>query len=929
MQEQEPTRKDAYVRARALVSRAYRLPEDDRDRFVQEACAGDDALRNEVAWLLEVLRSPDDEFLEHGPAGVAVPESGELRVAKPHDYTIVRPLGEGGMGVVYLAERIDGEFRQSVALKLLSAGALASHALLSRFLFERQLLARLNHPNIAHLVDAGALGDGRPFLAMEYVDGVRIDDYCRTRALTVEQRLRLFIKVCAALQYAHEQLVIHRDIKPGNILVTAEGEPKLLDFGIARQLASSAEELTSTVGGHRIMTLAYASPEQVEGRPLSTATDVYSLGVVLYELLTDTHPWGDTDNPAEVVKMVSRSDPVPPSVALRRHLDAARNEPQSSSSWIRRRRLGGLPRDLDSIVLKALSKRSAERYPSPRALADDLQRFLDNRPVLARQGHRGYRLRKFARRNRWPLAAAAAFVVLIGAYAIDRQLQLQRTLAEQAKTAQVRDFLIELFKSTELERTQGREVTARELLDRGMARIHGSIREDAATQGALLQAMASAYHSLGVRDKAGPAAEEALALARQDPTTSKATLLGLLLRLADINTVNQNAAEEERYAREALTIAQDDPSLSAAAAKARMHIAIALTRQNKPRVEVEPLYLQALEALRRVAPGGDEHINLLQNYGIALRQWDSPKEALARLEAGLALARAKYGDDDPRTVQMSAEYGLAMERSGDAIGAEGVLRRAYERQVRLYGADNPATAYVRGYLAFSLMSQRKFADAEPLLRETMAMGRKNDAASNSTFNDTMNVGFVLRELKRFDEAEALYREALAMVPTVFPADRQTQMRATVHTYLGMTLQGQGRNAEAQAMLRQALADLPQADETKRTRASAWRGLAAAAKALGDPKAAEMASRSAMALYDPGTWFHAETQVEVADALLSQRRYAEAEPLLEEALKLFAAEFPPDDPRTRRAAQLLAALYERQGIAGKLGEVRRRYASAFD
>jgi serine/threonine-protein kinase len=912
------------VRARALVSRVYQLPEGERDAYLKQACEDDGALREEVAWLLEVLRGPEDEFLERGPDGAGVRENDELHVAKPHDYTLGRQLGEGGMGVVYLAERVEGEFRQTVALKLLNTSALASHTILSRFLFERQLLARLNHPNIAHLVDAGALGDGRPFLAMEYVDGIRIDTYCESHALSLAQRLQLFMKVCAALQYAHEQLVIHRDIKPANILVTANGEPKLLDFGIARQLASPATELTSTAGGQRIMTLAYASPEQVEGRALSTATDVYSLAVVLYELLTGTHPWGDTSNPAEVVQLVSRSDPLPPSVARRKHLEKTRTEPQRRH-WIKRWPLGDLPRDLDAIVLKALSRHPGDRYSSPRALADDLQRFLDDRPVRARRGHQGYRLRKFVRRNRWPLAAAATIVLLIGAFAVNRQLQLQRTLAEQAKTAQVRDFMVELFESSQLEQTQGKNLSAREILDRGMARIERSLGSDATTQSALLQAMASAYHSLGVRDKAGPAAERALALARKDPTTSKATLAGLLLMLAEIHANDQNAVEQERYAREALAVALSDERADLASAVARKHIANALTKQAKPRSEVEPYFFRAIDELRRVEPEGEDYMYALQDYGVALRLWDSAKEALSQLTLARELATTKYGESDPRTVQIAAEYGLALERSGDPIGAENVLRRAYEQQVRLYGPDNPATAYVRGYLAFSLMSQRRFADAEPLLRETMEMGRKNDAVGNSTFNDTMNLGYALRELKRFQEAESLYREALAMVPAAFPPDRHEVMRATVHTYLGMTLQGQGRNVQAQTMLRQALVDLPNVDETKRTRASAWRGLAAAALAQGDTRAAEAASREALALYDPDTWWRADASVDVAEALVAQSRHRDAEVLLLEALQMFDREFPAGDPRTLRAARILVAAYEREGMGDRADGIRQRYA----
>ena len=916
---------DAYVRARALVSVAYRLPEADRDSFIQRECESDEGLRKEVAWLLEVLRSPEDEFLERGPGGAEVREADELHVAKPHDYTLVRQLGEDGMDVVYLAERVEGEFHQTVALKLLNTAMLANHAIVSRFLFERQLLARLNHPNIAHLVDAGALGDGRPFLAMEYVDGTRIDEYCDAQSLSVTQRLQLFVKVCAALQYAHEQLVIHRDIKPANILVTAEGEPKLLDFGIARQLASPSAEVTSTMAGQRIMTLAYASPEQIEGGPLSTATDVYSLGVVLYELLTGTHPWGDTTNPAEIVRMVSRSEPERPSAARRRRLAGATST-SLRRTWIQRWRLGDLPRDLDVIVLKALNKRPVERYPSPRALADDLQRFMDNRPVQARRAHDWYRFRKFVRRNWLPLAAAVAIIGLTAGFAVNRQMQLGRVREEQAKTEQVRDFMIDLFKSNELQETEGREVSAREILDRGMDRIRGSLAQDPATKGALLQAMASAYQSLGIRDKARPAATEALALARRDPNTPNDTLVGLLLALADVNSANQDATEEERYGREALSIAQSDPSVTPTyASQALKHIATGLARQNKPRAEVEPYYSEALKDLQRSAPDSDEYIDMLQNYGMALRGWDSPDEALAQLKPGLDLATAKYGKNDPRTVQLAAEYGLALERSGDALGAEKILRQAYDQQIKLYGADNPATAYIRGYLAFSLMSQRKFADAEPLLRKTMEMGRKNDAASNSTFNDTMNVGFVLRELKRFDEAERLYREALAMVPTVFPPDRHAAMRATVNTYLGMTLQGQGKNSPAKTMLRGALADLPDVAETGRTRASAWRSLAAIAMAENDPKTAETASRKAWALYDKDTWWQADTSVELATALIAQQRDAEAERLLLDAVRSLGKEFPADDARVVRAAQALATLYQQQGQAGKAAAVRKQYA----
>ena len=276
-----------------------RLPEADRDGYIRRECEDDDGLRKEVGLeLLKVLRSPDDEFLERGPSGVELREADELHVAKPHDYTLIRQLSKGGMGVVSLAvrrhqqqlspdrgletaqHRAAGQSRDGVALPVRAPAAGAPEP--------------SEHRSLVSM--PGALSNGRPFLRRsDYINGTRIDKYCNAHALSVVQRLQVFMKICAALQYAHEQLVIHRDLKPANVLVTEDGKPKLLDFGIARQLASPSAELTSTMAGQRIMTLAYASPEQIEGQALSTATDVYSLGVVLYQLLTGTHPVGRHD----------------------------------------------------------------------------------------------------------------------------------------------------------------------------------------------------------------------------------------------------------------------------------------------------------------------------------------------------------------------------------------------------------------------------------------------------------------------------------------------------------------------------------------------------------------------------------------------------------------------------------------------------------
>src|SRR5262249_51461460 len=398
-------RNELYLKAKALLSQVYTLPEGKRDDYVERETAGNAALREEVRWLLEALNGPETgNFLERPASEAMQLETGEPKVPAPRNYQLIRPLGEGGMGVVYLAERVEGEVKQVVALKLLNMMAMLNPMVVSRFLSERQLLARLNHPNIARLIDAGALADGRPFLAMEYIEGSPLDVYCEGRHLALGERLKLFLKVCAAVHYAHQNLIIHRDLKPGNVLVTAQGEPKLVDFGIARIDTGIETSSTMTLAGERMMTLAYASPEQLSGKPLSTATDVYSLGVMLYELLAGRRPWGEREDPLEMARAIGEANPAPPSTVKRRV--------QGRQRWVR-----ALPRDLDAIVLKALRVQPQERYASVQALAEDIERFQATRPVRARRGHALYRLRMYTQRHWAALAVVSGVIALTAGYA--------------------------------------------------------------------------------------------------------------------------------------------------------------------------------------------------------------------------------------------------------------------------------------------------------------------------------------------------------------------------------------------------------------------------------------------------------------------------------------------------------------------------------
>ena len=364
---------ERFREADALFDAALDLPPGEREAYVDRACEGDSELSTAVRRLLRAHERAEG-FLATAASEMAAPLlvealSGAAHPERVGAYRVVREIGRGGMGAVYLAERDDGQFRQRAALKL-ARGGIGTDYLTRRFLEERQILASLEHPHIARLLDGGVTEDGLPWFAMEYVEGQPIDAYCDARGLTIEQRLKLFLDVCGAVQYAHRNLVIHRDLKPSNILVTSDGSLKLLDFGIARLLAPGHEVTAEfPVSGVRLMTPAYASPEQIRGESVTTASDVYALGVLLYELLTGSHPFRTPGvETAELQRRVLEERPARPSAV----------------ATLSPNRVGRLRGDLDAIVLKALEKSPERRYATAEQLATDVQRHLASRPVAAR-----------------------------------------------------------------------------------------------------------------------------------------------------------------------------------------------------------------------------------------------------------------------------------------------------------------------------------------------------------------------------------------------------------------------------------------------------------------------------------------------------------------------------------------------------------------
>ncbi len=393
----------------AVFEHALELPINERTAFVQKSSNGDDELRREVESLLE-SHAQAGSFIDKRSLFFSDEEVGEKsEILSPGEligsYRILREIGRGGMGAVYLAERADQEYEKQVAIKLIKRG-MDTDAVLRHFRNERQILASFDHPNIARLFDGGTTDDGLPYFVMEYVEGLPINEYCAAHKISLVDRLKLFREVCAAVSYAHRHTVIHRDIKMSNILVTSEGTPKLLDFGIAKILQpGGGPEALMTMTGVRLMTPEYASPEQVRGEPVTTASDVYSLGVVLYELLTGRSPYHFTSrSPSDVAREITDTEPPRPSTAL-----AGGEEAKFGPTGIRNSKV--LKGDLDNIVLMALRKEPARRYQSVEQFSEDIRRHLENRPVFARKDTVTYRANRFIRRNK--LAVAAALLVLV------------------------------------------------------------------------------------------------------------------------------------------------------------------------------------------------------------------------------------------------------------------------------------------------------------------------------------------------------------------------------------------------------------------------------------------------------------------------------------------------------------------------------------
>ncbi len=723
------------LRIDVLFEAALDLGPEARAAFLDRECAGDPELRATVARLLERSQEAAD-FLEPGwvaarpeladelAAGADAAQGDPLVGRRVGPYRVLRVLGRGGSGTVYHAERVDGHFRQQVALKVLRRG-LDTEDVLARFRTERQILASLVHPNIARLLDGGATDDGRPYLVMERVDGIPITDYCRERELPLSDRLRLFCTAGRAVQHAHRSLVVHRDIKPSNILVTADGTVKLLDFGIAKLLtgALDGEEDIHTRAGLRLMTPRYATPEQIRGEPVTTATDVYQLGLLLYELITGLPACPASPRSlAEAERLVCEKDPVPPSQALTgaTPAPAAALDPELKARRRARRRLRG---DVDTLVLKALDKDPDRRYASALGLVEDVERFLDGRPLLARPGRWHHRLWKLVRRRPTAVAAGAAvaalFIVWLTTLMVQSgrlEAERDRARAEAERAEAVAGFLVDLFDWRDIQGERLDTLTAQALLQRGTSRLTaGAFAVDGPTRASLLHALGSAYAGLGFLDPAGELLAEAVDTRRRlhgddDPAVARA-LLALGARHAEYRYHDAALAAYREAAQIARFTSPPDAGLLLRALNG-------MTIAHVAREEPDSAYLLINQARDLGADARIEPIERLAieiRYGMTLRAMDRLDDAADVYHAALRELRTLGPSGRSLLAAGLNNLGYLLLLRDDFEAAEAVYREAMDVRAHLSAPDHPTSIQVLTNLVSSLARQDRYDEAEELM----------------------------------------------------------------------------------------------------------------------------------------------------------------------------------------------------------------------
>ncbi|MEM7482132.1 MAG: serine/threonine-protein kinase [Acidobacteriota bacterium] len=907
------------------LDRALELPDAERSQWLRRNCP-DDAVRFEVAEILAADRAVRTDFLQStGGTTPFRPEDWTGRLVGP--YRLAGLIGRGSSGAVFLARRSDREFERDVAIKILLDDR---PELRLRLRAERQILAQLVHPWIARLYDGGTIQEGLPYLVMEHVDGEPIDRYCNRRKLAIAPRLRLFAKVCEAVHHAHQNLLVHRDLKPSNVLVTPEGIPKLIDFGIAKPIGPGATRagMLETRTGWTPMTPAYASPEQVRGQILTTGSDVFSLGVLLYRLLTDRSPYpGVGSDWSSLVEGICHHEPPLPSRRLR-DLNPEEAPPvaaaRSTTPTDLARRVAG---DLDNITLEAMRKEAGRRYPSALALAEDLGRHLDQLPVLARPATLSYRAGKFLRRNRAAVAVASALAVLAVVFVVslvllngrlDRQQRLAEAGRQEAQEMRLRSdqalrAMVDFLYAPPQQSTALGDDLAEGELGRTAA---AAVGERPRLRAALLESVAQIYTGMGHYDRARPLVDHAVGLRREALPDGAPELARGLAELAEVLHFEGRLEEAER------------------------------------------VYLEALAHIEGRDPIATARI--LSTLGSLYRERGELAAARRHHRRATEIFAQAFAPPHPELARTAMLEGLLAREAGDWSAAEERLATALEMRIELFGGEHPLVAEAQSNLASLANDRGRFRDAVALLQPAAARAEATLFNEYPLVNVILNnLAYALHGLGDHATAERTYRYALAnSLPRL---GRSHPLVATLKVNLAALLRDTDRNEEALALALQAteiresafggassprfaealalVADLrfaageraaAEADYRRALPAAGWRRAPVADPRLGlaglllDRGESAEAVRLVRSVVDerrrwlaPGDWRLGTAEAELATALAAAGERSAASAMAGDAEGRLAA-LPATDPRRRRADTLIASV--RRDNAGLLARL---------
>ncbi len=872
---------DRWKRIQEVFEAALEVPASDRDAWIEKTCLSDSALRAEVSSLLAA--DQDDRVAEivSGTAEAVLnfeEQSMAGRMIGP--YRIEREVGRGGMGTVYLATRADGQYEQEVAIKVVRE-RMARPDLVERFRAERQILARLEHPNIARLLDGGTTDEGSPYVVMEHIEGLPLDEFCEQRKLSLAARLDLFLGLCDAVRYAHRNLIVHRDLKPSNVLVTREGVPKLLDFGLAKLLDPTGDpDFSATRTVARMLTPEYASPEQVRGDPVSTASDVFSLGVMLYELLTEQRPHTTSGtSQGELERAICELDPERPSTAITR-----------TSGVTSRLHLSvrGVEGDIDNIVLMALRKEPERRYASAAELADDIRRHLDGLPVLARPSTWSYRSSKFVRRHKLGVGSAVTIVLLLIAAAIVSTTLFVRADRAQATAEQTNRFLSDMLGSVNPAVAQGEDATLlRRILDESAARIDNELggRPEVATT--LHATIGSTYYSLGLFEEAEHHHRESLRLAKgvfgeESPKVAQ-HFQWLSMDLREQSSYDE-ADELGRRALEINRTRLGDDHLDTAGS---LHNLGMLLYARSLVTEAEPVLRDALRIRRTVL--GSENPAVAETLLMLAQVVDTPPiDDVAQTQELLLEAQRIWRAAGDRYLfplaNVAHNLGEVYAQRELYDEAETAYREALVIKRRILPEDHPDIAVTTNRLASMFEMKGDFASAEKNYRDALDVQRKVLTPNHRDLGTTINnLAGTLRKVGRYSEADPLYEEAIDIYRNAFGPD---------HPWVGIVLGNYAASLEAGEHYRLCEQIV---DECLRVRGMEW---------------------------EPEHWRNTAMQSIRGACIRAQGRYAESEPVLLKAAPLIEAGLGAGHVRTKRAYQRIVDLYEAWGQPARANEYRR-------